>query len=451
MENTCVFCGKDWNAATRSQPGSYVQGGHWVCYECVPYRMFDSWRINTTEADRYSCAGVIATEPQYIKPSITTIIPNNTTIAGGNIRSSTVYVTDVTFIDCTFLNMDVNRLSEQSNVTFIRCSGAVKLSSTQLVTMTDSDMLLSGSWHNMELTSSISHFLCRSVSGHITLKASTIFLDYMFPSYKVTCDATSIMNCPPPVPCYICKKDVKMGELLTVQDKKVHSRCFNQQYSGTPNKKVQGLISDRLGKFSIELEVNNDYTDDFTSLLLSLMEKDFIRKSDGTVTDELVSPIFRRHADLLACEHLFRQAIPYVNASCRTHIHVNASNRLKVFLQKNTDVFDDLSEYLNNNRREVKHFFGCDFSSLCTPCVTAHDRFHYINVCSHYNTIEYRLAQLVSWQQYERLVTYYREFTRWLHRRCIKFSQYKEGGRLLTDELETLSGEILGYYQEHSR
>jgi len=219
-----------------------------------------------------------------------------------------------------------------------------------------------------------------------------------------------------PLHCGLCKKLIRSSSIV-IKGFTVHTTCWQRDGGDHSNFCEKGYADDK-ASFSIELEMNGSERDsDYSSLVYDLLEYGFLRCSDGTVTDELKSPIFKNMDDFMEAVPLLRRAIPYINSRARTHVHLGASHQLRYMLRNNyPQLLLQVATLFENNASAVKEFFGCTSSSLCGYYYTS-GRFQWLNPNTPYETIEYRLSQLVSIDQFIRLIKFMRDFTLFLEQR----------------------------------
>lgn len=442
MVYECAICEKSLRG--------FMSYDGFVCSDCVPYTLESSWRINQVPS-RYGgliltgdCTQEVISESQ--RNGLTIIIAKNSVIKDKKFSSGTVYNNLVTYEDCSFDRVLLNyTMRVDSDLLFTGCKGDVDISSGHKATIIASNMSIDGSIKHLKVFSS-----------SIELKRVRI-VDVETENSKITAyqriniikNVNSTIEQPEARECYVCKKMID-GQYTTMLNKKqVHSDCVLVHNSDKGNTLVVGDKKDAYGKFCIELEINSDYSSNYEQLLLDLIMAKCLRKCDGTVTDEFNTPIFKNEKEFLQFEPLFRSAVPYVNHAARTHIHVGVPQRLKEFCYANYHIFQDLTSYLEEFEYDTKRFFGCGFSGLCPAEVSNGGRFYWVNVCSHYQTIEFRLAQLTSWEQYLRVVRFYRELIKFIHQNVIKLPEYKTGGRVLNTTRQELNNKVLSFYHDY--
>lgn len=217
--------------------------------------------------------------------------------------------------------------------------------------------------------------------------------------------------------CHVCKK--KSSGVVAFGNFKVHRSCVqSHQYGGGNKKNIYTSEKLKLPTFSVEFEMEAPSLiaahQRYESCIVELILRDFRRTTDGTVSDELVSPIY--HSD-----RTFLQALPqldigseWVGSECGTHLHVGITDSAKSFYRRNQDVFDQLGSYLERSPY-TEHVWGRYPNTWC-KAIQDDDRYCWVNIGTEHPTIEFRLPKYRDARQYRRLVLFLREFTRELEK-----------------------------------
>lgn len=417
----CVVCHQQATLFSRTSAGI-------VCYNCIPYNLSREAVINQRASYFENViTSEVPSEVLIVRHGnnyCTNVIVRDATITDKNITNILLYVSSVAFEGCKFDDVSLGSIATYTSVRFHRCTGDLSVNRIASIVCDDCDMQL------------------RSFTGILTCFDSTIILagerlkECHLKNSHITASSQldrvlrtnidSTIKQPPTVNCFVCSVPI-IGEITQhLAGKTVHQRCVERQPSSNGNTRTVGTKKDGYRMFSIELELNDDETDEYDDLLLDLIKMNCLRKCDGTVSDEFNTPIFNNEEEFLKFESVFTRAIPFVTESARTHIHIGVPERLKSFCYNNPMIFDELTECLQDTAEYLPDFFGCSFSTLCPASTSNFDRFRWINVCSHYQTLECRLAQLCSWPQYVTLVRFYRELIKHIHGLCVKLPEYRE-------------------------
>lgn len=420
----CVTCGEITAVCSQTLNGP-------VCFSCIPYNLSRPCVIDLPGENYERVLTSNAPDELFThrrNEYNSNLLVRGATITGKTITHMVLYVTTVTFENCHFEDVTIGCIAVNASINLNNCTGSLNDSRVSVVTCTESDLTLHNAIGTLTCFNSTVTLTgerlreCNLKNSHIT--ASTNINAVL----RTNIDSTIAQ--PPVVRCFVCEKTVVGERTERMAGKIVHHECVQQRSSSAGNDKKVGDKTDGLRTFSIELELNDDGTDRYDDLMLDLLKTGCIRKGDGTVTDEFNTPIFNNEEEFLKYEKLFTRAVPFVTESARTHIHIGVPERLKHFCYMNPMIFDELTDHLNEMPDCLCDFFGCSFSMLCPPSVSNHDRFHWINVCSHYQTLECRLAQLCSWKQYLDVVRFYRLLIKHIHSLCVRLPEYRHGEKI---------------------
>lgn len=208
----------------------------------------------------------------------------------------------------------------------------------------------------------------------------------------------------------------------------IHNNCFKAKPYGSGNNEVVGKPV-KLPTFSVEFEMSvpydeEDYVsdtdrDNYEKILLEFMTHGYLRTRDGSVSDELNSPIYLNNSEFFPSLPTMEKARrnDCISSDCGTHIHVGMSHDHKNVLSENyRRLFTPLSETIWNGRmNETPLIWGRKPNDCArTNLYDTDTRYLWINCQTGYETLEYRLPVFSSIKQYRMLVDFCRVFTRFL-------------------------------------
>lgn len=216
--------------------------------------------------------------------------------------------------------------------------------------------------------------------------------------------------------CCICRQ--AGGRRTKIGKYTVHPDCVSRDLHSSENIRIIGNLV-KLPSFSFEFETEDVYMNDYEEKVIDLMTEGFIRASDGTVDDELKSPIYNSDKDLFKIAPKLESLKPCVTKACGTHIHIGTNRYVKAFIQENIGIFNPLTEYMDNDDK-TSRIWGRRFNPYA---LSQYDgtRYYWLNTHSGYPTLEYRLAKYTSFTQYRRLIAFSRVFTKSLAKDYQKF------------------------------
>lgn len=212
--------------------------------------------------------------------------------------------------------------------------------------------------------------------------------------------------------CDVCGQQMLPGYKLGKY--KVHRTCVRQHGYHTGNTLWVGERVN-LPSFSIEFEMHreNRYRADegYDNAIVELIKHGFRRTTDGTVSDEMVSPIYRSNAAFLLSLPTMQAAKDYVDSDCGSHIHTGMTAYPRRYLQEHTEgLLQPLLNYLIETEDMFPLLWGRGFCSFADSDFGG--RYSFINVSTGYDTIEYRLPKFCSDRQYRYLVQFVRLFSK---------------------------------------
>lgn len=252
--------------------------------------------------------------------------------------------------------------------------------------------------------------------------------------------------------CSICNRPIRWGETLSVKGTTVHKQCMARNSYSTRDFDTIGS-STILPPFGFELEMRHGcYSEpqEYLDLIYDLMMHGFKRCSDSTVNDEMKSPILRSDKWMLDITPILNTvAESYIDDHCGTHIHVSSSPYTLSFLKKRSGMFMPISEYMHEHEDSTRKIWGRYFNDrYATMEVKGDDRTCWLNISgSNHVTIEYRLPQLQSMEQYQRLVYFCRLLTLRLNKIYEDYNS-RRGGVFYTSKM---GNEILKFYQKFEK
>ena len=184
----------------------------------------------------------------------------------------------------------------------------------------------------------------------------------------------------------------------------VHMSCMN--YSSANTTRLGNVV--KLPEFSLEFEMSRQYHGcEYDESIIELLQKKFARTQDGTVSDEMLSPIYRSDRDFLDVLPVLNKAGRFVDGLCGTHIHVGITQYPKLWYQdRGMDIVSRLGSYIDDSPHTPK-IWGRGCGRWCEPTYGG-DRYMWLNMYSNWNTIEFRLPRFNDSEQYKNIVRYCR-------------------------------------------
>lgn len=245
--------------------------------------------------------------------------------------------------------------------------------------------------------------------------------------------------------CPLCLRVIR-GNSQTIKGTRVHVDCMRRSSYSYDNYKTVGN-STKLPPFGFELELRHGYSNppqDYEEMIFDLIVHGFKRTSDSTVNDEMKSPIIRSDKWVLAIgDTLDNLAKSYIDDHCGTHIHVSCDGYVLGFLRSHKGMFEAMSEYMHEHEDNTIQLWGRFFNdNYAQMYIEPSERTSWINITGNHQTVEYRLPQLQSTKQFQRLLW----FTRLLTVKLIQLSNDYDNGRIrYTYKMER---EVLKFYQK---
>lgn len=166
--------------------------------------------------------------------------------------------------------------------------------------------------------------------------------------------------------------------------------------------------------FELELQDDGNWTQEnlYDRLREDLIKAGFLRTSDGTVTDEMKSPVYGSGFLPGNLRKLLERASVYTQAkNVGTHVHIGNLVRtdmygcrylpLGLLTERAETIFGPLERYLVHHQYSTVRIWGRWFGNYRTfPMTDTHPSW----VALRDNTIEWRLPKLRDYQQFARLV-----------------------------------------------
>lgn len=187
----------------------------------------------------------------------------------------------------------------------------------------------------------------------------------------------------------------------------VHTACMNYT---TANTMEMGNVV-KLPEFSFEFEMSRqEYGSVYDEGIIELLQKKFTRVGDGTVSDEMLSPIYHSDKDFFDVLPVLDDSSRFVDEHCGTHIHVGITQYPKLWYQdRGMDIVSRLGRYIDDSPY-TSQIWGRECSRWCEPIYQG-DRYVWLNVYSHWNTVEFRLPRYRNAKQFKNIVRYCRFLT----------------------------------------
>jgi len=191
-------------------------------------------------------------------------------------------------------------------------------------------------------------------------------------------------------------------------------RCANNQTRITSQrgKEVIGTPKAHGWRYGYELEST------IGTPTLFLFDNNFKLKHDCSVKGaqwEWISPIYEGMSGIPKVLASLEEEVNLkhaVDSSCGTHIHISNHHPLwQDFITEMRDyygdvtneyytLFNELTDYMNDNDRMTKKVWGRFFNSYCSDEAQDHERYHWLNPSRSHWTMEYRLARITSKEQF---------------------------------------------------
>jgi len=207
------------------------------------------------------------------------------------------------------------------------------------------------------------------------------------------------------IKCPICglREELKPKRL-----NKLCERCsYQQPYSTTVTKRKYESHNGLGLTFGFELELacdDNTTNQDYQQLQERLIKAGFARTADGTVTDEYKSPIFGVPHIPGNLQKILTLASGFTSAdNVGTHIHIGGMARYANRRRHTYDIFCNLEQYLATHEESTVAIWGRDFGSFRHyPMTSEHGSW----LAGRRETWEFRLARLVTYTQFAKLVKF---------------------------------------------
>lgn len=314
---------------------------------------------------------------------------------------SEVDVSALTIVNCQNTNYSIHNVAPG-------CEVAISDSSIPILHICNNavSLTLNGSTINEYDTEGIPTPILNALYSHINV----------YESVFVVCNLIeSVVTLIPCISCPVCLRPVRTGS-LSIKGSKVHENCMRRRNYSYDNYKTIGN-STKLPPFGFELELhhNSSYEvhEDYEGVILDLILHGFKRTSDSSVTDEMKSPILRSDKWVLDIgATLNKVAKEYIDDRCGTHIHVSCDREMLSFLRNHRGVFEAISEYMDEHSDSTEQIWGRFFNhNYAQMYVDPNERTSWINITGNHRTIEYRLPQLQSIKQFQRLIWFTRMLT----------------------------------------
>lgn len=208
----------------------------------------------------------------------------------------------------------------------------------------------------------------------------------------------------------------------------IHNNCFKPKSYGSGNCETVGKPV-KLPTFSVEFEMSVPYDEeeyvsdreraDYEKILLEFMKHGYLRTRDGSVSDELNSPIYLNNSEFFPALPIMEKARKNdcISSDCGTHIHVGMSyHHRNVMAENYRRLFTPLSSTIWDGREDrTPLIWGRTPNDYArTNLYDTDTRYLWINCQTGYETLEYRLPVFSSIKQYRMLVDFCRVFTRFL-------------------------------------
>lgn len=214
----------------------------------------------------------------------------------------------------------------------------------------------------------------------------------------------------------------------------IHERdAKNTKWVGQPSK---------LPPFSLEFEVAAPCFTLSSRLdrALILIKYGFLRTVDPSVDDEYKSPIYqslRSFYKPLRVMYTLRDLVTYW---CGTHLHVTLHQKAKLWPIQD-EVFAPLLAHMTSNQSETASFWG---RTLCTyATASSATRYACFSLWSSHDTIEYRLPQFKSAEQYLRVVRFCLQMAAYLDTRLDSDNQTRH-----SMAPNQMASQVLAFYRQ---
>jgi hypothetical protein len=242
----------------------------------------------------------------------------------------------------------------------------------------------------------------------------------------------------------ICKKCRALFSFDRADDKDriLCSKCAEQKYYGHKEfEHKNGAFDNGMRTFGFELEMSSrDNGPGYQALRDRLIMAGFVRTSDATVTDEMKSPVFGSHHVPGNLKRMLDKASRFTAASnVGTHVHIAFENADRMNRDRDYDndecycecdscydgdhcygsscydshdsdgmyrsIFNPLEGYLINNKASTQAIWGRYFVSHADyPARDTHTA--WVHARGELQTLEWRLAKLRNYTQFNRLVQF---------------------------------------------
>jgi hypothetical protein len=172
---------------------------------------------------------------------------------------------------------------------------------------------------------------------------------------------------------------------------------------------------------------------DYMLGVFEMIERGFLRAVDGSVSDELKSPIYHDWESFQGHLPLLDRMSRYVGRDCGTHIHVHMRAREKsVLIDHYESILGPMVKRMRENLFENEVFWGREDSEYAVLASTITDRCVWLNPRTDYDTIEFRLPKYRDSRQFSRVICFVRELTKLLSDGVIRTDPEQLGEKVLS-------------------
>jgi hypothetical protein len=211
--------------------------------------------------------------------------------------------------------------------------------------------------------------------------------------------------------CSICHQ-VEVTQRHDVLKRYICAACEARKPHATFNLVSKGKAC-KLPAFSLEFEIAAEHARCRRALIL--LQYQFQRTYDSTVSDEYQSPIYQNmrafHKPLMVLHELR----DLVDERCGTHLHVAFNQKKELYFAREA-VFGPLIAHLSAHEEQTIAFWGRTFCEQASAMLIDGERHVCFNTRSRHPTIEYRLPRFRSGEQYLAVVQFCRSTTAFLER-----------------------------------
>jgi len=178
---------------------------------------------------------------------------------------------------------------------------------------------------------------------------------------------------------------------------------------------------------------------------LILLQYQFQRTYDSTVSDEYKSPIYHSIRAFRKPLAILDGLRDLVNEACGTHLHVTFEHRVALYSVRQA-VFDPLITHLVEHCEQTIAFWGRTFCSHARATLEEGERHVCFNTISRHPTLEYRLPRFHNAQQYLAVVQFCRYTTALLDAHFDPYAPLRDDVKPMTPE--QLGDRILAHYKK---